>query len=59
MDEMIQNAPPTNPFTIGPVAATPVAPSVAGSVYQLGANSNASFLSEFSQRPDLGPINQE
>lgn len=56
MDELIGNAPLTNGFRIGPVAPTPVAPAVAGSVYQLGANSNASFLNGFDSGQTLAQI---
>jgi hypothetical protein len=48
MDEMIGNSPLTNSFTITPAGAgAALAPSAAGSVAQLGAGSNASFLSGF------------
>jgi hypothetical protein len=56
MDEMIGNAPLNNAYTIGPVAGTPVAPSVAGSVYNLGASSNASFLNGFHSGQTLAQI---
>jgi hypothetical protein len=48
MDEMIGNSPLTNSFTITPAGAgAALAPGAAGSVAQLGAGSNASFLSGF------------
>jgi len=72
MDEMIGNSPLTNTFTIGPsgtpctgVGATgctgaPVAPgtTVGGvqSVYDLGGNSNASFLTGFHSGQTLSQI---
>jgi Carboxypeptidase regulatory-like domain len=56
MDEMIENSPLTNGFTISPASGAPVAPSVAGSVSQLGANSNASFLSGFKSGQNLPQI---
>jgi len=56
MDELIGNSPRTNPFLVGPSAPTPVAPGVAGSVYQLGANSNASFINGFNSGQTLAGI---
>jgi hypothetical protein len=58
MDEMIGNAPGTNGFTIAPPASSPapVAPGVAGSVKQLGANSNSSLLNAFTTSQTLKQI---
>jgi hypothetical protein len=72
MDELIGNSPLTNGFTIKPVSATwnsttgtyltnhnggaPLAPNAAGSVSQLGANSNSSFLGAFSSGGTLASI---
>jgi hypothetical protein len=57
MDELVGNSPLTNSFTISPTGAgAPVAPAVAGSVFQLGANSNASFLTGFHAGETLGEI---
>jgi hypothetical protein len=57
MDELIGNSPLTNGFTIAPTGAgAPLAPTAPGSVFQLGANSNASFLSGFSSGQTLGQI---
>ena len=56
MDELIGNSPLTNGFAIAPTIGTPVAPSVPGSVYNLGASSNASFLSGFSSGQTLAQI---
>ena len=56
MDELIGNAPLSNAFLIGPSSPTPVAPGVAGSVFQLGANSNASFLNGFHSGQTLAQI---
>jgi len=56
MDELIENSPLTNTFAVKPTAGAPLAPSVAGSVAQLGANSNSSFLSSFSTGGTLGSI---
>jgi hypothetical protein len=65
MDEMIGNSPLTNTFTVKPagscVAGMPctgaaLAPTALGSVAQLGANSNASFLSAFSGGGTLSSI---
>jgi Carboxypeptidase regulatory-like domain len=56
MDSVIGNSPRTNTFGILPAAATPLAPSVAGSVSQIGTNANASFLSGFSNGSTLATI---
>ena len=56
MDELIENSPLTNTFTIKPATGAPLAPGVTGSVAQLGANSNASFLSAFSGGGTLASI---
>jgi hypothetical protein len=56
MDELIENAPLNNGFTISPASPAPVAPGVAGSVAQLGANSNASFISGFKSGQTLAQI---
>jgi hypothetical protein len=56
MDELIGNSPLTNTFGIKPTTGAALAPSVAGSVSQLGAGSNASFLGAFSGGGTLGSI---
>jgi hypothetical protein len=61
MDELIGNSPLTNTFAIKPTANTagfgaPLAPGVAGSVSQLGANSNSSFLNAFAGGGTLASI---
>ena len=56
MDQLIQNSPLTNIFTIKPATGAPLAPGVTGSVSQLGANSNASFLNAFSSAGTLASI---
>jgi hypothetical protein len=57
MDELIGNSPGTNGFTISPSGAgAPITPAVAGSVKQLGANSNASFLAGFTGGQTLNQI---
>jgi hypothetical protein len=57
MDELIGNSPLTNGFAVRPTGAgAPLAPSAAGSVAQLGANSNSSFLNAFASGGTLGSI---
>jgi hypothetical protein len=56
MDELIENSPLTNTFAVKPSVGAPLAPSATGSLAQLGANSNASFLSAFSSGGTLASI---
>jgi hypothetical protein len=57
MDELIGNSPLTNTFAIAPTGAgAALAPTVAGSVAQLGANSNSSFLNAFHSGGTLASI---
>ncbi len=56
MDELVQNSPRTNTFQVKPGSGAALAPTVAGSVAQLGAGSNTSFLNSFSSGGTLGSI---
>jgi Carboxypeptidase regulatory-like domain len=61
MDELIGNSPLTNTFAVKPSAnaagvGAPLAPGAAGSVAQLGANSNSSFLNAFASGGTLASI---
>jgi hypothetical protein len=59
MDELIGNAPLTNGFTVRPTGTgAALAPGVAGSVAQLGANSNSSFLNAFATGQTVGQVLQ-
>jgi Carboxypeptidase regulatory-like domain len=61
MDELIGNAPLANHFQVKPSAnaagfGAPLAPGATGSVAQLGANSNSSFLNAFASGGTLASI---
>jgi hypothetical protein len=61
MDELIGNSPLTNSFTISPAGTgAPVAPGTTAngsqSVFDLGGNSNTSFLNGFHSGANLGQI---